>query len=144
MSNYFERPTIYISHPIRWQNGDMKGNCKRVIRAIRKVRKLFPEVVFHVPAEGDLTLQILYNAGKLSEKNILWADTEILKSCHGWCYYRFDESSGSEIERKQAIKCGFVENTEHDIVYDISKASYCVIRDTFNPIVKKAIKQFRS
>jgi hypothetical protein len=143
MSNYFERPTIYVSHPIRGRNGDMKDNCKKAINGVRKLRKLFPEIDFYVPAEGDLVLQILYNSNKLSERNILWADKEVLRNCHGWFFYKFDESSGSEIERAEAIKCGFVEDTEHDIIYDISKANFNKIRRSFIPIVELAIKEFR-
>jgi len=144
MNNYFDCPMIYVSHAILGTTGDMEGNCKKAIKAIRKVRKLFPEVDFYLPAESDLVLQILYKAKKLSVNNILWADVKILQECHGWCFYKFEESSGSEIERKEAIRCRFIKDTEHDIVYDISRASYCVIRDTFNPIVKKTIQRFRS
>lgn len=109
-----------------------------------KVERLFPEVDLYIPARGDLVLQILYSSGKVSEKIILDADLEIVRNCHGWCYYHFDESSGAEIEWAQAVDCGFVEMHEHDICYDIGKASYSVIRKSFMPIVEKCIQNFRT
>lgn len=143
MNKYFNKPTIYVSHAILGTNKDMEGNCAKAIKAIKKLRRLFPEVNFYLPADSDLVLQILYKAKKLSVKNILWADLEILRNCNQWFYYRFDESKGSETERTEAIKCGFVEGEEHDIRYNIGKANYTLIRQTFEPIVYKAIKNFR-
>lgn len=144
MNNYFTRPTIYVSHAIRGVSGDMKGNCRKAQAGMRKLRQLFPEVDFYLPADGDLVLQVLYNAKKLSEKDILWADFKILRACHGWFYYRFEESSGSEQERDVAISINLVEGEEHDVRYDISKASYTAIRKTFSPIVHEAIKRYRN
>ena len=143
-SKYFTRPTIYVSHPVRGSTGDMEANCKKTLSDMSKVERLFPEVDLYIPARGDLVLQILYDAEELSETVILDADCEIVDNSHGWCYYRFDESSGAEKERKVAIQCGLVEGTEHDIMYDIGKASYPVIRKTFTPIVAKTIERFRS
>ncbi|KKL24824.1 hypothetical protein LCGC14_2411440 [marine sediment metagenome] len=140
---YFDKPTIYVSHPIRGVSGDMKGNCHKAQVGIRKLRHLFPEVDWHLPADGDLIIQILYDVGELSEKAILDADLEILRACSGWFYYRFEESGGSEIERKGAIQANLVDGEEHDVRYDLSKASYPAIRKTFNPIVAKAVKRFR-
>ena len=142
-SKYFNKPTIYVSHAIRGTNGDMKGNCEKAIRGINRVQSLFPEVDFYVPAQGDLVLQILYNSGRLSESSILEADLEILHNCHGYMFYHFDDSSGSETERIEAIDCGFVKDNEHDIYFDLSKANYDVVRSNIAPIVQKCIKRFR-
>lgn len=142
-SKYFTKPTIYLSHPVRGTTGDTVGNCKKTLNDIEKVERLFPEIGFYVPARGDLVLQILYDRKILSEHHILDADLDVVRNCHGWCFYRFDESSGGEIERTEAIDCGFIEGYEHDVMYDIGKASYPVIRKTFMPIVDKCIKCFR-
>lgn len=144
MSKYFNRPTIYVSTPIRGTNDDMIGNCKKAIAGIVKLRPLFPEIYFYVPAEHDELIQILYNNKQLTEKQILDADLELLRGCHGWFFYHFDESKGSEIERKEAIRVGLIEGAENDIVFDISKANYTVLRKRFNPIVDTAIRRFRN
>ena len=143
LEHLFNRATIYVSHPIRGTSGDMKGNCRKAQAGVRKLRLLFPEVDFYLPADGDLVLQVLYNAKKLGEKDILWADFEILRACHGWFFYRFENSSGSEQEREVAIQSGFVAAEENDVVYDLGKASFPAIRKTFSPIVNNAIKRFR-
>lgn len=132
-----------FSHAIRGTNNDMLGNCKHAIAGMRKVQKLFPEVDFYIPAVGDLALQILYKKGVLKEKDILDADLEILHNCHGYMFYHFDDSSGGEIERAEAIKVGMIEDHEHDIYFDLSKASYLVIRKSISPIVIETIKRFR-
>ncbi len=143
--NYFDRPTIYVSHAIRGTSGDMKGNCRKAQAGVRKLRLLFPEVDFYLPADGDLVIQVLYRAKKLGEKDILWADFEILRACHGWFFYRFEDSSGSEQEREIAISVNFVGvgDTDTDIRYDLSKANFSKIRRTFLPIVERTIKNFR-
>lgn len=135
-----------FSHPILGSNGDMVGNCKKATKAFQKVRKLFPEVDFYVPSESDRVLQILYNANKLTVDEIIWADLEILRNCNSWCFYHFDESKGCEKERQEAIRCCLLDEVywnKNDIYYDISKANYNKIRNTFIPIVEQAIQNFR-
>jgi hypothetical protein len=143
-SKYFMRPTIYVSHAIAGLLGNEEENCKRAIEAVRKLRRLFPEVDWYLPAEVEIPLKVLRLGKKITVKTVLWADREILRNCHGWCYYRFEESVGSETERVEAIRCGLVDGDEHDICYDIGKASYSVIRKSFMPIVAKTIERFRS
>lgn len=145
MSKYFDHPTVYCSHAILGTNGDMVGNCKKAIKGFQKVRKLFPEVNWYVPAESDLVLQILYNTGHLTVDEIIQADLEILRSCDGWCMYHFDESKGCEREREEAFVRGLtsLSKLQNDIYYDISKANFNKIRKTFIPIVSRAIEYFR-
>ncbi|KKL06729.1 hypothetical protein LCGC14_2593100 [marine sediment metagenome] len=146
MSNkYFDRPTIFVSHAIRGTSGDMKGNCRKAQTGVRKLRVLFPEVDFYLPADGDLVLQVLSNAKRLGEKDILWADFEILRACSGWFFYHFEDSFGSEQEREVAISVDFVGvgDTDRDVRYDLGKANFSKIRRTFLPIVESAIKNFR-
>jgi hypothetical protein len=112
-------------------------------KAAEKIENIFPEMQIYCPGTHDLPISILIEAKKLSIKNILWADLEILRNCDQWFYYRFDESKGSETERAEAIKCRFIEGEEHDIRFDIGKANYTIIRQTFEPIVYKAIRNFR-
>ncbi len=144
MSKYFSKPTIYVSHAILGTTGNMQQNCRIAQAGVRKLRILFPEVDWYLPADSDLVLQILFKAKKLSVSNILWADFEILKECSGWFYYRFEESSGSEDERQIAISAGLVKGEEYDVRYNLAKANYNKIRKTFLPIVNETIKRFRS
>jgi hypothetical protein len=121
----------------------MVGNCKKAIQGINKIRPLFPEIYFYLPAEHDELIQILYNNKQLTEKQILDGDLELVRQSDGWFFYRFDKSRGSEVERLEAMRIGLVDCNENDIVFDISKASYTVLRKRFQPIVESAIKRFR-
>lgn len=143
IENYFHRPTIYVSHAIAGTTGNEEENCERAIAGVRKLRRLFPEVNWYLPAGVELPLKVLRLGKKISVEDVLWADFKILRACHGWFFYRFEESSGSERERKVAISANLVEGEEHDVRYDISKASYTAIRKTFSPIVHKTIRRYR-
>jgi hypothetical protein len=122
----------------------MEGNCKKAIAGMNRVQSLFPEVDFYIPAVGDLSLQIMFLKGQISEENILDADLEILDNCHNWVFYRFDESSGSEVEREGARKRFGDDVAEcNEIHFDLSKSSTSRIRKVFTPIVDAAIAEFR-
>jgi hypothetical protein len=138
-----------MSHPIRGTNNDFDGNCKKAVAAAKRLRNVFPEVDFYVPAEHDLVVQWLYFNKKVSEKNVLDADLHILRHCHGWFFYKFDESSGGNIEEKEAIKLGYCPNPHSSIGYQtiftfqIEKANYDYLRKAFGPVVEAAKKRFR-
>lgn len=140
----FENNTLYMSHPILGTNKDMEGNCKKAIAAVKRLRNVFPEINIYCPAESDLVIQILYNKGVLSAEDILKADCEILRNCHGWFLYKFDKSKGSTIEQDVAIELGFC--GEHNCVFtmNIEKASYSYLRKAFGPIVEASKRRFRS
>lgn len=136
--------TLYMSHPILGTNGDMEGNCKKAIAAVKRLRNVFPEVNIYCPAESDLVIQILYNKGVLSVGDILDADLEILRETNGWFFYKFDESSGSVIEQDEAIRQGFCNETKTIFTMDIEKASYDYLRKAFGPVIEAAKRRFRN
>lgn len=145
----FNNTTVYMSHPILGSNGDMEGNCKKAISAVKRLRNVFPEVDFYCPAESDLVLRILYKKGKLPADSILEADLEILRNCHGWFFYKFDESKGALKEMCQAVDLNFHKCAKHgrlhcEFTFDIEKANYAYLRRTFTPIVEQSKKRFRS
>jgi len=143
ISNYLcEKPLIYISHAILGVSGDMEGNCKKAHKAAERLRKVFPEVNFFVPGENDWVLQILYSRKRLSVKDILDADFEILKQCNGWCFLKWEESSGSlkekiiAVERNLVVPGAIVED-------DASKMSFARIRKRFSKIVEYAVQNYK-
>lgn len=140
----FNNTTIYISHPIRGTNDDFEGNCKKATLAARRLRNVFPEVHWYVPAEHDLALQWLYFNKKVNETDILNADLHILQHCNGWFFYKFDESKGSTVEQDEAIRLNFC--AEHNCIFtfDIEKANYAYLRKTFTPLVEAAKRRFRA
>lgn len=143
----FSRPTIYMSHPIRGEDGNIEENCKKASAAARRLRRCFPEVDFYVPAEHDLTLQILYDAEILTVDEIMMADLKILAACHGWMYYKHQESAGSEIEMKKAQDIGLTEwvNPWKDVfIYDIEKLSFEKLRTDFSDVVRRAKEVFKN
>lgn len=139
----FTRPTIYTSHPIRGVSGDIQGNCQKALAITRRLEKCFPEVIFYVPAAGDLTLQILSHYGRLSVEDIMFADTMILKACHGYVWLNWEPSKGCEIEWDDAQKIGLTVGNEDVIKDDLSKASYQVIRRRLSDCVEAAVNRFR-
>lgn len=150
LSEIKNNPTIYISHPIRGTSGDIEKNCRKAAAAARRLRKIFPEVKFYCPAESDLTLQILTADKRLSVDDVMYADLQVLSACHGWMFYHFDESAGSEIEREHAESLGIggkaiKDGPEYkvDFVYDIEKASNSIIRKDFNDLIEHTIKRFK-
>ncbi len=146
LSEIKNNPTIYMSHPIRGVSGDIEKNCNKAAAAARRLRKVFPEVKIYCPAETDLTLQILTNDHRLTIDDVMYADLMILKACHGWMYYRFEESKGSDIEWTYAFGLG-MDGMEEDIrtvfEYDIEKASNSIIRKDFGPLVDFTVDNFK-
>lgn len=148
----FNKSTVYLSHPIRGSNGDIQGNCKKAAAAARRLRKTFPEVNWYCPAEHDLVLQILTADKNLSIDDVMYADLQVLTASHGWCFYEFDKSQGSEMEAKVACDLELddffivgdkIIPGKNRIIYDIEKASYALLRKDFGPIVEQAIRRFR-
>jgi len=141
MKIVFDRPTIYMSHPIRGSNDDLEGNTRRAVKASERLKGLFPEVNLYCPGEHDLSLQVLWNNGTLTVEQIMEADLEILSACHGWLFYYFDESSGSMIEAKRAYELDLPRTV---IVSDIAKLSTPRLRLMLTPFVIETIERFRS
>lgn len=139
-----ENTTLYMSHPIRGSNDDFEGNCKKAVAAAKRLRNVFPEVDLYVPAEHDLAIQWLYFNKKVSENDILAADLHILRHCHGWMWYKFDESKGSTIEQDEAIELGFCDEYDCIFIMEIEKASYSYLRTAFMPLIESAKRRFRS
>lgn len=151
MNISFKHPTIYISHPIRGISGNIEFNCKKAEAAARRLRRVFPEVDFYVPAEHDLTLQILTNDKRLSIEDIMYADLQILSACHGYMFYEFEPSYGSRIELKKAQDIGLCNGYISDLTieeyvfkYDIEKLSYQKLRNDFEQLVAYTIRRFKS
>lgn len=140
MMSIFNKPTIYLSHPILGVSKDMVGNCEKAIKAAAKLRTLFPEINFYVPAESDIVLQLLYNSKRLSVDDILWADLKIVDSCHGWIFLHWEDSGGCEKERQEAIKIGL---PQFEIVDDVSRMSYGRIRKRFTDIIEQTKKYYK-
>jgi len=78
---------VYVSHSIRGPNGgdatkeDMDYNCDRIKLLVNRVRKIFPDVEFYVPAESEEFVGIAYRNGIVNEKQILDIDCIILDGC---------------------------------------------------------------
>lgn len=140
----FVRPTIYVSHPIRGSTGNIEANCKKAEAAARRLRRVFPEVDFYVPAEHDLTLQILTADDRLTVDDVMYADLQILAACHGWMFYKFDESKGSEIESDKATDL-FLFSAHYNQIfeYDIEKLSYEKLRKDFQPLITATLERYR-
>jgi len=148
----FERPTIYVSHPIRGTSGDMKKNCDKALESAEILRDLYPHVNWYIPAEHDLELQILYTERGLTEEDILYADCRVLENCDGWCWLKWEDSHGSFVELQHAQKCGlnrvqeihpgYIITTDCIINVDLCSIDIIKILRIFNPIVNNAIERF--
>ena len=105
----------YLSHSIRGKEGPEAShntqaqNCRDAILVATTLRKLFPKLTLYVPAENETFIQIAYDTGHLSEKQILDIDCRIIDSTDGLLVYvpQGDElQGGREIEYDHAIATG--------------------------------------
>jgi hypothetical protein len=147
MDIIFDKPTLYLSHAIRGDGSKtMQENCRCACRVADKIERVFPEINLYVPARSDLSLQVLWDAKKISIEDIMYADLEILRACHGWMWYYTGDSLGCEEEEQEAIKMGFTGavGMSGTIFTDILKARYGPVRRLLNPIVEQAKRRFKS
>lgn len=83
----------YLSHPIRGVAGPdashdvQTKNCAEAIKIADQLRALFPKLDLYVPAENEVFVQIAYDTGHLSEKQILDIDCRIIDNCDGLMIY---------------------------------------------------------
>ena len=142
----FKKPTIYMSHSVRGDGSrTIEENCDRACRVAEKIRRTFPEIGIYCPAEHDHALQILWKAKKVSIKDIMYADLEILKSCHEWFWWFTGDSDGCREEMSEAVSLfswglGFSRVIESDLL----KANYSDCRRVLGPVVKAAKKNFQN
>jgi hypothetical protein len=141
-SMFKKKPVIYMSHPVKGSNNDIQGNCEKAAAAARRLRRVFPEVEFYCPAESDLTLQLLTENGKIDIDAIMEVDLQILAACHGYMFYHFDESKGSNIEWDEAERLGIAGHPD-TFEYNIEKSSYKILRKDFGPLVEDTVRRFR-
>ena len=83
----------YLSHAIRGSAGPEAShstqaqNCRDAILVATTLRKLFPKLTLYVPAENETFVQICYDTGHLSEKQILDVDCRIIDNMDGLLVY---------------------------------------------------------
>ncbi len=103
---------FYFSHAIRGKvgagaNHDVQAtNCNNAKRVANMLRAEFPKLVLYVPAENEVFVQIAYDTGHLSEKEILDIDCKIIDNCDGVLVYvpECDElQGGRKIEYDHAV-----------------------------------------
>lgn len=75
----------YVSHSIRGKLGvnatpeSMAENNRLAHETVVLMRCVLPEIHFYVPGEHDEVISLLYQDGRLNEKDILWADCQIIE-----------------------------------------------------------------
>ena len=138
-----------MSHSIRGDGSrTVTENCERACRVASKIKRLFPEISLYVPGESDLSLQVLWDAKKITVEDIMYADLEILRACSGWMWWETGPSVGCEQEYEEAVKMNFTKdliNYPIEIIpTDLLKANYGEVRRLLTPIVEKAKRRFKS
>ncbi len=84
---------FYLSHAIRGKAGpdashDVQAkNCAEAIKIANALRRQFPKLILYVPAENETFVQIAYDGGHLSEKQILDIDCKIIDNMDGVLVY---------------------------------------------------------
>jgi len=87
------RIKIYVSHPIRGMRGkdatavEIRFNNKTAMAFGEALSKEFPNIEFYVPAAHDEFVLIGYEAGILTEKEILYIDCKIVDTCQAVIAY---------------------------------------------------------
>ena len=102
-----QKNRVYVSHSIRGKLGvnatpeSMAENNKLAHEAVLMMRLVIPEIDFYVPGEHDEVISLLYQDGRLGEKDIMWADCELIKrTCKVMIVFTPDGfiSAGMQIE----------------------------------------------
>ena len=114
----------YMSHSIRGKLGvaatpeSMKVNNEKAHEAAVLLRCVLPEISVYVPGEHDQVISLLYQDGRLSEEDILWADCRIISNCDILIVWSPDGyiSAGMQIELNYADEHGISRYVIHDIV----------------------------
>ncbi len=84
---------FYLSHAIRGKAGPDAShdvttkNGEAAILVAHQLRALFPKLDLYVPAENEKFVQIAYDTGHLSEKQILDIDCRIIDNTDGVIVY---------------------------------------------------------
>ena len=119
----FKRKRIraYLSHPIRGAKGaaatheDMEVNNRRAIKFAARVRAEFPSLDLYTPGEHDLFVVLAYEAGYITEEQILAVDKIILAQQNILIVYSPDGYIGGgvgvEITQAQRLKMPIVFTT---------------------------------
>lgn len=120
---------FYLSHPIRGKAGPdashnvQNQNCKIAIEIANALRQRFPKLELYVPAEHETFIQIAYDSGHLSEKDILDIDCHIIDGLDGVLIYvpKGDKLQGGRlVEYKHAI----ITNKPRVIFENVDVAAY--------------------
>ncbi len=80
-----QKHRAYFSHAIRGKLGvaatpeSMAANNRLAHKAAVLMRCILPEIRFYVPGEVDEVISLLYQDGRLTERDILWADCQIIE-----------------------------------------------------------------
>ncbi len=108
----------YLSHAIRGKAGPEAShntqakNCAEVIEIANQLRALFPSLDLYVPAENETFVQIAYDTGHLSEKQILDIDCRIIDNVDGVIVYVPD----GEIQGGRLIEYNHAKATNKPVV----------------------------
>jgi len=113
----------YMSHSIRGKLGvaatpeSMAKNNVKAHEAAVLMRCVLPEVHLYVPGEHDQVISLLYQDGRLSEEDILWADCQIISNCDFLLAWSPDQfiSTGMGIEIEFAKAHGIPVYVIHDV-----------------------------
>jgi len=148
MKIQFNKPTIYLSHSMRGDGTvSIQENCRRASKVEEKICRIFPEIGIYCPGSHDLSLQVLWDAKKITVEDIMYADLEILRACSGWMWWETGPSVGCEQEWEEAIKMNFTKDLIHYpieiIPTDLLKANYGEVRRLLTPIVENSKKRFK-
>ena len=143
----FTKPTVYMSHSIAGDSGDHLNNCQNAQALQRKLEKLYPEIKWYCPGRVNLIIDILVEHKALSYEQIINADLEILRQCHGWFWWYTSPSKGCRDEEHEAgeVFCDeYGDDAEDNIItVDLLKANVQDTRRIMQPIVDAAVKRFR-
>lgn len=137
----FDAPSIYVSHPLRPNKYSREENIKIAYSCANRLRTLFPEINFYIPAEGEPIFQVVKDTALITENELIkQIDLKILERCQAHIILYWDSSHGCIMERNHSILLGIPYIT---IPWFINKASYTQVRRALTPIVERAIRDFR-
>jgi len=110
---------IYLSHAIRGTAGseatpeEMAKNCEEAIIVANTLRRQFPKLQLYVPAENETFIQIAFDTGHLSEKQILDVDCHIIDTLDAVLVYVPD---GDILQGGRLVEYNHAANTHKKVI----------------------------
>lgn len=139
----------YTSHAIRGRKGnecsveEMEYNCDKAYKAMTFLHGLLTKagipVSLYIPAANDEFVQTAYRAGRISEKDILDTDCDIISTCDFVLVYNWNDYLGGGVGTE--IEYAKEHNIPVIIITHLDPSNYAEVLKTVSSIWAEKLSQ---